>query len=190
MRKKKFLTEEDRLKSIAEKSKQIVESFTKQYNKIKREGETEIKEDLTKQVTTDAGTWDEKSKKVSQGNLPLNNDAKQIYSLFKKVGANPTLQTGQGRFGDNEKRQNVHIEVQNNDLIIQIFNVPDAMGMANKYGPSIVQKFPNLTLKDKPSRMSDGKGVTFSFSAQSEGTPDQVGGQEGSPQQDNRSQQN
>ena len=40
----KFLTEQDRLKSIADRSKQIVETFGEKFNKIRREGENPLNE--------------------------------------------------------------------------------------------------------------------------------------------------
>ena len=173
MKKKQFLTESDRKQIILNKEKAILESFAKTFNSIKRIDENELDEVLTKQITTGTG-WDAQTKTVKQGNLELNSYAKQLYQLFKKDGANPTLFSGNKGINVQQSENNVVIVVVDNDLMITIQKVGDPMAMANKYGPMIQREFPKLKLTQKPTEIGAegwgaGPGVEFTFSLENGG---------------------
>jgi hypothetical protein len=174
--KKIILTESDKKQILAQKEKAILESFAKTFNSIKRINEDEVDEALTKQITTGTG-WDAQTKIVKQGNLELNSYAKQLYQLFKKDGANPTLMSGSKSVNAQQSENNVVILVVDNDLMITIQKVGDPMAMANKYGPMIQREFPKLKLTQKPTEIGAagwgaGPGVEFTFSLQN-GGPEQ-----------------
>jgi hypothetical protein len=122
---------------------------------------SEIKEDLTKQISTGDG-WDAKAKKVSQGNLTLNSYAKKLYSLFKKEGAKVLISsTGFKTAGDLRGNQvGIDTATTNGEGIKITLNAgQNSMTMANKYGPMILKSFPDLEVGEKPKE-SDFGGVT------------------------------
>ena len=164
--KKILLTESEKSKIISDKEKLIIESFVKNFNKIKRIDENMLNEELSKQITTGDG-WDRKTKSVIQGNLELNNIGKEIYSLFKKEGARTMLSSSGRAIGDKKNAQ-VVITSQDDKIYVNIKGVGDPVGMANKYGPMIMKSFPKLQVIQKP----DGSG-SFILGLKPEGQPNQ-----------------
>ena len=96
-------------------------------------------------VITEA-QYKQKIEILNEDKLVLSNYAKQLYSLFKKSGATPLIQTGAKGFASPDvKNYNVSILVTNNDELM--VGIKGDKATATNYSNLVAKQFPDLQLK-------------------------------------------
>ena len=118
--------------------------------------------------TKQPGQFQKNTAQIQQGpaNLTMNNYNRQLYSLFKKEGASPSLVNSAGQvksLANGNKGLNVFIyPVGQSEIGFYIANVNNAMEMAKKYVPLILKTFPTLQIKTNPTETKGWNNETIS----------------------------
>ena len=139
---------------------EFIGGFVERINDAFNVNEGEEVNELMSKTTQDG--WDEKTSSVmSEDEMELMKVAKELFSMFKGIGAKPALMSPDGKvIGDNNG--DLWIQVQESpkgesEMYIS-FRTPNPTSDLNKFGPSILSKFKNIKLIKK-----DGDSMLLSL---------------------------